>query len=182
MLSRESVLGGVCVGLVGVVGGLLVVEVRRRRLGRRVAEVRAPSELEQEIVGLRRVVSDLQGRVGESVLEANVGGVGSVVETVGGDATWEALLHMALDLHDEGVGDIVDWVPRSEVEFLGEGWLRESFNAKWGTVTSPPFTVWTSDWVYFPVRRNVGEHVRELVGCAPLSAGVGGGFPMEHVG
>ena len=128
-------------------------------------------------------LGELSARLGETVVaDVSPGGHEVSVETVGGNADWKGLLFAALDLRGEGFGDVIRYLPRQvESGLLDEGWIVEKFNARFGGVTSPPFTVWTSRWVYFPVKRNVGVHVRESVGAVPLGVDVSD-FPVEHVG
>ena len=138
--------------------------------------------LRDALVDVQAGLADVRSRVGETVVhESSPGGHDVQVEVVGGSDTWRGLLYHAMDLRDENFADVKHFLPGCEDGFLDAGWLDEGFNSRFGPVTSPPFTVWTSSNVYFPVVRNVGDHVRESVGCVPLH-GAAVEYPVDHVG
>lgn len=67
-------------------------------------------------------------------------------------ATWRKLIFEALSNADESWEDVVYCT-------LSDAQLDTAFNAGWGGIEGEPFTLWTDNYVYFPVCYDGAEWV-----------------------
>jgi hypothetical protein len=84
-------------------------------------------------------------------------------------ATWRSLLALEMASYGETLDDAVSAVGAVD------DWLDVVFDAGYGAVEGPAFTVWTADRVYFPGCYDGAEGV-DSVARNP------NGQPTEHIG
>lgn len=107
------------------------------------------------------------------------------------NTTWREMIDSEMRLRSDSWANIVDRVGQQANKSDGdrpwnwvwtndptETWLDVEFDSGYGTEEGCAFTVWTHDWVYFPICYDGAE----WVGSVPRHPYTPGAGPLRHQG